>query len=140
MMGTIHPQPEKLHAFFADAPEGSSLVMINLLRFREAAVYDEDASEEPCSGREAYQRYSALAFPQVTAVNGTLLWLGKVEASLIAPADEAWDEAVLVQYPSKQAFLQMISAPEYQKISYHRTAALADSRLIATTTQAGKLT
>jgi uncharacterized protein (DUF1330 family) len=139
-MGTIHPLPEQLQAFFADAANDGAIVMINLLKFREEAVYDEGANEEPCSGREAYQRYSALAFPQVTAVNGTLLWLGKVEASLIAPVDEAWDEALLVQYPSKQAFLQMISSPEYQKISTHRTAALADSRLIATTTQAGKLT
>jgi len=40
---------------------------------------------------------------------------------------------VLMEYPSREAFIEMTSSAEYQAISHHRTAALADSRLIATT-------
>ncbi len=54
-------------------------------------------------------------------------------AVLLGPTTERWDDALLVQYPSKQAFLRMIGDPDYQAITVHRTAALEDSRLIATT-------
>ena len=51
---------------------------------------------------------------------------------MIAPEAEAWDDAVLVEYPSRAAFLKMLSEPTYQAAVPHRSAALMDSRLIAT--------
>ena len=40
---------------------------------------------------------------------------------------------ILVRYPSPSAFLDMVTTPDYQSLSGHRTAALADSRLVPTT-------
>ena len=57
---------------------------------------------------------------------------GAGRASVIAPEGETWDEVLLVQYPFGQAFLNMVQMPDYQAATVHRTAALADSRLIAT--------
>lgn len=113
-------------------PQDTPVVMLNLLRYREQAVYPEAAQAPPCSGREAYRRYGRVAQQQVAAVGGELLWLGAVQAQLIAPTDEQWDEVMLVRYPSVAAFLQMLSEPDYQAATVHRTAALANSRLIAT--------
>ena len=42
---------------------------------------------------------------------------------------------ILVEYPSRQAFLDMTSTPEYREVGKSRTSALADSRLIAMTQQ-----
>ena len=50
--------------------------------------------------------------------------------TLIGPATESWDQALLVEYPSPAAFLKMVSDPAYLAITVHRTAALSDSRLI----------
>ena len=47
--------------------------------------------------------------------------------------DEQWDDILLVSYPSKEAFLAMIGDSDYQAAAEHRSAALADSRLIGTT-------
>lgn len=44
-----------------------------------------------------------------------------------------WDDVILVEYPSKDTFLQMIASRAYKNIVGHRIAALEDSRLIATT-------
>ena len=44
-----------------------------------------------------------------------------------------WDEIILVEYPSRMAFEQMISSSEYQVDVIHRTAALEDSRLFVAT-------
>lgn len=106
--------------------------MINLLRYAEQAGYPSDFDASPCSGREAYQRYGAVAQQTIASVGGRILWLGQVQALVIAPEGEAWDDAVLVEYPSRKAFIEMINQPEYQAAAPHRTAALADSRLIAT--------
>lgn len=65
---------------------------------------------------------------------GKILWLGNVRRTVIGPEGEPWDDAILVQYPSRKVFLAMVSRPDYRKAAMHRTAALADSRLIATAT------
>ncbi len=118
-------------AAMKSVPAGRPIVMINLLRFAPQANYSPEAQDPPCSGREAYARYSKSALPHVAAVGGELVWLGSVHAGLIQPSSERWDEAILVRYPSISAFVQMISNPEYQKVTYHRVAALSDSRLLA---------
>ena len=49
---------------------------------------------------------------------------------VIAPEEEHWDEVLLVRYPSIQAFAKMLADPEYKEATKHRTAALAEARLI----------
>ncbi len=134
---SVEPSPERLQEFVAAADAGAPLVMINLLRYRERAQYPPGGDAAPCSGREAYQRYAAVALAKVAQVGGRILWMGRVAASVIAPHGEEWDDAVLVEYPSRKAFLDMIALRDYQAAVFHRTAALEDSRLIATHVQRG---
>jgi uncharacterized protein (DUF1330 family) len=135
-MGSVEPTPDQIQAFLKSEDDGSPVVMVNLLRYRDRAAYPPDFDAEPCSGREAYQRYSAVALQRIASVGGQVLWLGDVRATVIAPAEEQWHDAVLVQYPTRQAFFDMIAQPEYNAAVPHRSAALEDSRLIATRTQA----
>jgi uncharacterized protein (DUF1330 family) len=106
--------------------------MLNLLRYREQAEYSDDFDAAPCSGEEAYQRYGAVAAQRIASVGGRVVWAGQAKLTLIGPDTEKWDTVVLVEYPSKQAFADMIGQPEYMAAAPHRVAALADSRLIAT--------
>lgn len=132
---TVEPDIQDIVRFVEAAPE-QPVVMINLLRYRDQAAYPEDAPEgldtSPCTGREAYGRYGAVAAAEIARAGGRLVWLGAAQATLIGPPDEAWDDAVLVEYPSRRAFIQMVSRPEYLRGAPHRTAALEDSRLVAT--------
>ncbi|HKJ23298.1 MAG TPA: DUF1330 domain-containing protein [Myxococcota bacterium] len=130
-MVAIHPSEAQLQAFLA-GPEDGPIVMINLLRWRERAEYPAGTSEPPCSGQEAYGRYSEGVTPLLAAAGGRPVWIGLGRATLIAPDGETWDQAILVEYPSRKAFLEMTTSADYQAIAHHRTAALADSRLIAT--------
>ena len=123
---------DHVRSLLAGIGDGEPVVMINLLRYRDQADYGGRADIEPCSGSEAYRRYMKLAFAFVTGVGGSLVWQGAPKAMLIGPSQERWDLALLVRYPSKAAFLAMVSDPAYQAITVHRTAALEDSRLIAT--------
>jgi uncharacterized protein (DUF1330 family) len=127
---TINPKQKKLPEILAKIPKGQPIIMINLLNFREKARY-ADASIV-CSGREAYQAYTKIASKTLAEIGGEMFWRGQVFGCLIAPAGEEWDEAMLVKYPSIEAFMEMLAMPEYQGSTVHRSAALEDSRLIAT--------
>lgn len=133
-MAWIEPSPEQLQKFVAEASDETPIVMINLLKYRDHADYPPGSGAEPCSGREAYQRYGARVTPMIADAGGKILWLGNVQRTVIGPEGETWDDALLVQYASRKAFLAMVSRPDYRKAAMHRTAALADSRLIATVT------
>jgi uncharacterized protein (DUF1330 family) len=132
MAETQEPLHEAARTVLAGVAEDRPIVMINLLRYRERAAYPEGSGAEPCSGREAYGRYGRVSIRLITAVGGQVIWQGSPKAVLIGAPGEAWHKALLVRYPSKRAFLEMVSSPEYLAIAMHRTAALEDSRLIAT--------
>lgn len=125
----IDPTRDSVKRFAEDFPAATPVVMLNLLRFREQAAY-LDSSVPACSGRKAYAQYSKLIEPILAAAGGKVLWGGNSFSALIAPPGEAWDEVLLVQYPSKEAFLDMVQSTDYQAIVHHRTAALEDSRLV----------
>jgi uncharacterized protein (DUF1330 family) len=130
-MPSIEPSEAQL-ARFVEVEDGKPIVMINLLRYRERAAYEPGADAEPCSGREAYERYGLHVLPLLARVGGKIRWRGDARASVIGPADEHWDDVLLVEYPSRSAFVSMVTSEDYRAIMHHRTAALADSRLIAT--------
>lgn len=132
-MPSLNPSAEQLAHFIEAMPAGVPITMLNLLRFNEQAQYPAGSEHSPCSGRQAYARYSRIALARVQAAGGAVEFAAQAHAALIAPADERWDELLLVRYPSKEAFLDMIGDEQYQAAAEHRTAALADSRLIGTT-------
>jgi uncharacterized protein (DUF1330 family) len=43
---------------------------------------------------------------------------------------DLWDEVLVVEYPSRDAFLQMLSMPEYHAVHMHRDAGLDHQQLI----------
>lgn len=119
---------------FESLPGGEGpVVMLNLLRYREHADYSGHPGEKPCSGRDAYRRYAALVMPLIGGTGANVQSTGRWQATVIGAPGETWDDLLMVQYPTRQAFLTMIRSKAYQAIAFHRQAALADSRLIAFT-------
>lgn len=134
-MKTIDPDLQKLPAILARLPADTPVVMLNLLRFKAVASYKSGPADY--SGREAYRRYSDVALKKLAEIGAQVLYLGAAQGELIAPPEEHWDEVLLVRYPSVQAFIGMLAMPDYREATKHRTAALEDSRLVATLPQAG---
>lgn len=129
-MKTIHPDMETLPEILANIPLDTPVVMVNLLKFRDSAQ-GKDLSVA-CSGRKAYGLYAEALIKILPAHHAEVMYLGSVCGSIIGPTDETWDEVLLVRYPSIQAFIGMVESPEYKAVVKYRTAALEDSRLIAT--------
>jgi uncharacterized protein (DUF1330 family) len=62
---------------------------------------------------------------------GRVLWMGAVDQVLIGDVAEGWDAIALVEYPSRAAFIEMVTTPEYTKAHEHREAGLARTLLLA---------
>ena len=86
----IDPNPQTLPDILASLPDDTPIVMLNLLRFNDIARYKD--GEADYSGRDAYQKYSAVAFGKVRGVGGELVWKGKALAGVIAPEGEKEDD------------------------------------------------
>lgn len=109
------------------------VVMLNLLRFREVADYSAHpdlAPAAPVSGEAAFRRYVEHTLPFLRRSGGEVLFFGRGGPYFIGPGDERWDAMLLVRQKSLQSFLAFASDPGYLAGLGHRTAALADSRLL----------
>ncbi len=115
---------------FRDRQTGDPIFMLNLLKFRDQAVY-EDGRESTLSGREAYQLYGE-GFRRVMEPKGcSVIYSGSIRGVLIGEgADDAWDAMALITYPSTQVMLDMFRNPEYQEAQKHREAGLTGQLLI----------
>lgn len=101
------------------------IVMLNLNRYRDVASYGDERDEEGLSGRAAYLRYGIVAQQGLDRVGAKILWATDTHAALIGCEHDAFDEVVAVWYPSRAAFSDLTSHPEYVKALDHRRAALA---------------
>ncbi len=110
-----------------------SIVMLNLLRFRDTADYSDSPElmpKEPLSGKQAYQLYIEHTLPFLKKSGGEVLFMGEAGDFLIGPTTERWDVVLLVKQNSVNSFIAFESDKDYMKGIGHRTAALSDSRLL----------
>ncbi len=125
---TRHVDPDPQHfALLKDLPRDQPVNMLNLVRLREIAAYEDG---QKATGAQAYAEYGRLSGPIFARSGGKIIWSGTFEHMVIGPVEEKWDVAFIAEYPTGQAFLDMVFDPEYRAIVHHRTAAVETSRLI----------
>ena len=112
--------------FVRGLPDGGPVVMVNLVRFKAAAA-DGDGS-----GWDAYLRYSRGFATLMKAIGATILWAGKVEGAAFGDVgDRPWDFVVLVRYPSRRAFLDVLTSEDYARANRHRENGVEDHLILA---------
>lgn len=118
----IDPTESQVRTLVTAAQHNAApIVMVNLLAF--------DGED----GRDSYRRYAEAVQPHLDRVGASIVYAGDATHTVIGGEDAPWWDAILlVQYPSREKFLDMIRDPGYQEIAAHRTAALQTSGLIAT--------
>jgi uncharacterized protein (DUF1330 family) len=112
---------------FRDNDRPGPIHMLNLVKLRDRAEYEDGRA---ATGAEAYAAYGRESAPVFERLGGRIVWRGSMEQMLIGPTDEAWDLCFIAEYPSPAAFVEMIKDPQYRKAMEHRQAAVADSRLV----------
>ena len=125
----IYPNKEQIEELLK-GPADQPVVMVNLLKFKERA----DATEGDASGQVAYGRYAEQMRKVVESQGGRFIWAGRVDSNVIGEdGDPEFDVVALVEYPSRQKFLEIVSSQKVRDIGEHRSAGLEMQWLIATT-------
>ena len=129
--GHVNPEREAWE-LFKSLPRDQPIHMLNLIRLRPLASYPAGHPDhhKGRTGLEAYREYGRTTAPIFARLGGRLIWAAEPQVMLTGPRAEAWDVAFIAEYPSAEAFIAMVRDPEYAVLVAHRTAAVADSRLL----------
>lgn len=122
-----------MHPFELEAlkqhPDRGPVCMVNLVKFREKSL-DGDGS-----GRDAYNRYAAVVRHILKALGAVVVWMGSVDhLALHEGGDVDWDVVQLVYFPSRDAFIDMVTNAEYLEANKHRTNGTEKHVIFATST------
>ena len=100
-MSNLKSNEDAFKALAGNANE-EPFVMLNLLKFKKEG------------GRELYFQYIKESGPYVEDVGAKVLYFG-IPKELLQGTDD-WDLLMLVQYPSRKAFLKMANNADYVKV------------------------
>lgn len=115
-MSPIQSNPDQFKKLEQSENEGP-FTMLNLVKFKKEG------------GGEIYAEYLKKANKFVKDIGGRLIFSGKPNELLHGSED--WDFILLVEYPSRQAFLKMASDPDYLKVHELREKSLERAVLYA---------
>ena len=132
-MNLIEITLQALDAAERAIPPGQPVYMLNLLRYRAVARYEDGFDAAPCSGREAFNERYRPAFRRLAAGKPLArMYSGPLLASLVGSPGERWDEAAINEYGDFATFRSIVDTETYRReVAPHRHAALEDFRLFA---------
>ena len=119
--------PEQLQRMF-QAPTEGPFYMVNLIRFREMALYP-DGRPTDLTGREANALYSPTEF--IAAIGARPVFVGEVDETVVGQAG-FWHQVAIVEYPCPLALFAMSAHPEFQARSIHKEAGVEVSTVMVT--------
>lgn len=95
--------------------------MVNLLRFK------------PEGGEALYEKFTQMIYPIIKRIGARILYYGSGVMTFVG--DDHWDAVVMVEYPSRSAFAEMIKDRQYIEAVSYWEEALVDSRVYITRPQ-----
>jgi len=110
----------------AEGHPDEPITMLNLLKYRPTAAMGFGV--DGMSGQDAYRVYGKKFADLNPRFGGQPVWMGQANNTIIG--DEEWDVVILVHYPTRKQFVDMMADPDYRAIAPIRAAALEDSRLV----------
>lgn len=105
----FEPTDQSLNAtieFLGDGP----FVMLNLFRLKDVPDFSKHPELEPntpMTSRDLFYRYIAHMDEFLDKVGAKRVWLADGGPLLIGPPGEHWDVVQMVEYPTKQSFIEL---------------------------------
>ena len=119
---SVIPNKDQM-AEFLEGDIESPISMVNLLKFKEKAEY-EDGRDTNLSGKEAYMIYGIEVQEHLKKVGGEMVFGGEISRLMLGEVEDLWDNVAVARYPSRTAMLEMMMDPDYQESEKHRSAGL----------------
>ncbi len=133
-MSTSSPDESQL-AQLQSLPPDAPVAALNMFQFNDQAQYapgdpEYGTPDADVTGQEAFARYSESAGAYLTSIGGRVVFSTPVDQVMIGPNDPKWDLIAIMYFPTRKAFMGMLTDPEFQATSRHRKAALATHHMI----------
>jgi hypothetical protein len=114
--------------------QNKPIYMLNLWKYRDQAIYAPEHAHlagEPCTGREAMQRYVSVLRSGLIPAGAEITFRGVPITNVIAAEGESWDFVAINKYPNLESFKCMIESKKYKEEALpHRLAGQDDTKLI----------
>lgn len=120
-----------LMAQLAQSTENGPFFMVNLIKFRDQAVY-ADGRETDLTGEEANNLYTTTGVQLLIEGAMRPAMFGSVVIDPASPPVPAWDQVAIARYPSYADFFAMASDPAFQEGAEHKDAGVETSSVIVT--------
>jgi len=120
------PREKLLSAFaeLASQDDGNEFYMINLMRFREKALYPEGSGYDD-DVEAAAARYSEAVVPALLKRGSHPILLSKQTGSFLSPKGiDDWDQVAIVRYRSRRDMLDMAIELSRSNLDIHKWASL----------------
>lgn len=113
---------------FAEADDGRPVYMLNLMRYFET-LRPGPGIPETYAGTpaEANAFYEAAVIPMALEGGAQPLFAGEVAGRNVAgadPAEDGWGRVILMRYPSRRAFLDLLSRADYRAVMPYKVQSL----------------
>ncbi len=133
---------KRAYAAMQALPVNEPIYMLNMIRYNAKAKYQAGSkfAEKGWTGAQAYMEYIRHSAPIAERTGSTATFVGEPQLTLIGPEHERWDSIFIASYPNLSSFLDLVGNADYQKHAFHRSAAVADSRLVRMALAPAKLT
>ena len=129
MTGAASPSYGTIDRVFAmtlattPAADDGPIFMVNLMRYKPIATYGTSLDAERVTGRQADDRYAPIAI--LRDIGADVVFAGDVDRQLFGdPPDRPWERVGVVKYPTRRAFIEMQSRPDFQQQHVHKEAGM----------------
>lgn len=114
---------------WAEADDGKPFYMLNLMRLYGKINQFPGTPGFDGTPAESNQLYESIAGPMLLKNAGSMPYGGNTQSQAIFPigtdpAFDDWSRVLVVRYPNRRAFLQLVSNPDYAKIAPYKLMAL----------------
>lgn len=111
---------------FMEADDGKPFYMVNLMRYREKALYPDGEFPDVKTGEEAASLYNRAVIKELVKRGSYPVFYSRKMANLISDSDgtDFFEHVGVVRYRSRRDLLNMVESPAYMESIKHKWASL----------------
>ncbi|MEE9279420.1 MAG: hypothetical protein V3V67_04535 [Myxococcota bacterium] len=120
------PDSHLIDAFrtLAEQDDGREFYMVNLMRYREKALYPEGSGYDD-DVEAAAARYNAAVVPALIRRGSIPILVGDWQGTFLQPEDaDVWDQLGIVRYRSRRDMLEMAASLSRENGGMHKWASI----------------
>lgn len=105
--------------------------MLNLLKFRDTALYPQGYKGKQLTGNRAYSIYGKIANRCLKILGCFLELAGSIDSIVVGNEDSDWNFVGFVHYRSMNSLVKYTSSKVFQDIQIHREAGMEKTKVYA---------